>query len=128
MITYQCPNWSPDTKEFPCAVGNFIGVLGEQNSKALLDKFIDNCVDPNIDIPCFGLHVPFGFETIYNALPDILRSDHAPFWEAGIPGIFITDTANFRSPYYHTGGDTYNRIDYDILTKITIATLKTLLQ
>ncbi len=109
-------------------VGNFIGVMGERNSKVLLDKFLSNCADPSIDIPYFGLHIPFDYKTIHSALPDVLRSDHAPFWEAGIPGLFISDTANFRSPHYHTGSDTYNRIDYNMLAKITLATLRTLLK
>lgn len=38
--------------------------------------------------------------------PDLLRSDHGPFLAAGVPGIMVTDTANFRNPHYHTPGDT----------------------
>jgi hypothetical protein len=38
--------------------------------------------------------------------PDLLRSDHAPFLACGVPGIMVTDTANFRNPHYHTPGDT----------------------
>ncbi len=114
--------------ELGSTVGNFIGIMGEKNSKPQLDKFMKYCEDPDSDIPYFGLYIPYEFDVIYNNLIDTLRSDHAPFWEEGIPGIFISDTANFRSPYYHTGADTSNRINYEVLKKITTVTLKTILQ
>lgn len=41
------------------------------------------------------------------------RSDHAPFWDADIAAIQITDTANFRNPHYHcsSGPDAVADID-----------------
>ena len=50
------------------------------------------------------------------------RSDHVPFWQAGIPAIQITDTANFRNPHYHQPTDLPNTIDYDRLADIVGAT------
>ena len=50
------------------------------------------------------------------------RSDHVPFWQAGIPAIQITDTANFRNPNYHQPTDLPNTIDYDRLADIVGAT------
>lgn len=44
-------------------------------------------------------------------LPDLMRSDHAPFMLAGIPSIMVTDTANFRNPNYHRPTDTVETID-----------------
>lgn len=44
-------------------------------------------------------------------LPDMARSDHAPFWSAGIPAISLTDTADFRSPYYHRSTDRLATLD-----------------
>jgi len=44
-------------------------------------------------------------------LTDLLRSDHAPFWEAGVPGLFFTDTTEFRNPRYHTAEDTVDTLD-----------------
>jgi Zn-dependent M28 family amino/carboxypeptidase len=43
--------------------------------------------------------------------PDLLRSDHAPFWDKGVPAVFVSDTANFRNPNYHQPGDTVDTID-----------------
>ncbi|HEY5626347.1 MAG TPA: M28 family peptidase, partial [Nitrospira sp.] len=39
------------------------------------------------------------------ALPDVRRSDHAAFWDAGYPAVMLTDTANFRNPHYHQPSD-----------------------
>ncbi len=44
-------------------------------------------------------------------LPDIRRSDHAPFWDASIPAVMLTDTANFRNPNYHARSDTLETLD-----------------
>ncbi|HYE02185.1 MAG TPA: M28 family peptidase [Phycisphaerales bacterium] len=45
------------------------------------------------------------------AIPDFLRSDHAPFLAMGVPAVLISDTANFRSPHYHRATDTIETID-----------------
>ncbi|MCX5690504.1 MAG: M20/M25/M40 family metallo-hydrolase, partial [Planctomycetota bacterium] len=44
-------------------------------------------------------------------IPDMMRSDHQPFVVAGLPGVMITDTANFRNPNYHKATDTVETID-----------------
>ena len=54
-------------------------------------------------------------------LTDTRRSDHAPLWDAGIPAVFLTDTANFRNPNYHRPSDTIETIDLGLLTKVTRA-------
>ena len=61
-------------------------------------------------------------------LLDIFRSDHAPFWAAGIPAIMITDTANFRNPHYHTSTDTLDTLDYTFMGDVTRALVATLAQ
>lgn len=44
-------------------------------------------------------------------VPDMMRSDHRPFVLAGMPGVMVTDTANFRNPNYHKPTDTVETID-----------------
>ena len=58
-------------------------------------------------------------------IPDLLRSDHAPFWRAGIPAVMMTDTADFRNPNYHAPTDTPDTLDYDFLHKVTRALVAT---
>jgi Peptidase family M28 len=52
---------------------------------------------------------------------DFIRSDHVEFWEARIPAILITDTANFRNPNYHGPGDTPDTLDYGRIRSIAAA-------
>lgn len=50
-------------------------------------------------------------------LPDLMRSDHAPFLLAGIPAVMVTDTANFRNPNYHKATDTIETLDVERMTR-----------
>jgi aminopeptidase YwaD len=51
-------------------------------------------------------------------LPDLMRSDHAPFMLAGVPSFMVTDTANFRNPNYHKPTDTFETLDTRRLTLV----------
>jgi len=68
--------------------------------------------------PLIGRAVPFA--------RDFARSDHVPFWEAGLPAVQITDTANFRNPHYHRPGDTPDTLDYHRLADVVAATAVTI--
>jgi hypothetical protein len=48
------------------------------------------------------------------AASGLRRSDHAAFWEAGYPGIQLTDTADFRNPHYHCAGGEDAIADVDV--------------
>ena len=60
-------------------------------------------------------------------LSDLGRSDHASFWHVDYPGLFLTDTADFRldSPYHCPKGskDTIDKIDIPFATKAVQATV-----
>jgi Peptidase family M28 len=75
--------------------------------------------DPR-DLPVIGRlagAVPFGAQ--------FSRSDHLSFWDAGIPAILVTDTANFRNPHYHQPTDTPETLDYPRVAAIVEATAVT---
>jgi Zn-dependent M28 family amino/carboxypeptidase len=80
-------------------------VFGAAHYEYVLDRFAPAAV---IDPAAFG---------------DILRSDHATFWNEGFRALLVTDTANFRNPNYHQASDTLAAIDLDFLTDATKATL-----
>ncbi len=109
-------------------IGNFIAVFADENSKNLASTFFKASKHHSINLPCACLAVPFNYEVIKNNMPDLLRSDHAPFWRIGIPAIMITDTATFRNPYYHTGGDTINTLDFPFMSKVCQTTLATIIE
>ena len=86
--------------------GDFLAVLGLQPQSDLIDAFVRAAgrSEPQV------LSLPIPQPTL-KLFPDLLRSDHAPFWEKNIPALFVSDTANFRNPYYHTPQDTLDTLD-----------------
>lgn len=54
---------------------------------------------------------------------DFSRSDHRRFWDARLPAIQVTNTANFRNPHYHRPSDTPATLDYETLAGLTMATV-----
>lgn len=107
-------------------VGNFIAVISDTNSDKLAQSFCNQCKLDSVDLPYACLQVPLRFEDIAQfGLFDILRSDHAPFWREGIPSLMLTDTANFRYPFYHTQADTIDKLDFDFIARICKATIAT---
>ncbi|MBK9368698.1 MAG: M28 family peptidase [Deltaproteobacteria bacterium] len=49
---------------------------------------------------------------------DFHRSDHSQAWAQGTPGVFLTDTTNFRNEHYHTETDLPDTLDYGFLTQV----------
>ncbi|MFX0210150.1 MAG: M28 family peptidase [Candidatus Hodarchaeota archaeon] len=108
-------------------IGNYIAIIGDENSQILTNAFFSSSQHDSIKLPCACLDIPLDYEGIKQTMPDLLRSDHAPFWRLGIPAIMVTDTATFRNPYYHTGGDTINTLNFPFMKKICQATLLTII-
>lgn len=94
---------------YPSA-GNFIGFVGNFASRAQVRSAIAG----------FRRHARFPSEgaAIPPVLPGIAWSDHWAFWQAGYPGVMVTDTAPYRYPYYHTASDTPDRVDYERLARV----------
>ncbi|MFT4623383.1 MAG: hypothetical protein ACI8PZ_002039 [Myxococcota bacterium] len=59
-------------------------------------------------LPVIGFTNP-----IAQYVPQLARSDHAAFWDQGLPGVMVTDTADFRYPAYHcrSGPDVVENLD-----------------
>ncbi len=51
------------------------------------------------------------------------RSDHAPFWNVGVPSVVVCDTAPLRNRNYHRPSDTPDTLDYRALAAVTTATI-----
>ncbi len=72
--------------------------------------------DP-VDLPIIGR-----LAARLRAARNFSRSDHVPFWRAGLPAIHVTNTGNFRNPNYHRPTDTPDTLDYETLADIIAAT------
>jgi len=106
------------------SVGNFVAIIGDANSDALAQSFYNQSKLESIQLPYACLVAPLRYEEIVQlGFLDLLRSDHAPFWRKGIPALMLTDTANFRYPFYHTQADTIDKLDFDFMTKVCKATI-----
>jgi len=111
MVGYACHE--PGCQGYPSGLpieppsdrGNFLAAIGDQPHSFLLTPFRTQS-DPALP-PVFTLAVP----QLGSLTPDLLRSDHAPFWERGIGAVLLTDTANFRNPHYHQPSDTLENLD-----------------
>ncbi len=89
---------------FP-TTGNFISFVGNIESHSLLCDVTG----------FFRQYAKFPSEAacLPEQISGVAWSDQWSFWRNGYPGIMVTDTAPFRYPYYHTHGDTPDKINYD---------------
>ncbi|HET6582843.1 MAG TPA: M20/M25/M40 family metallo-hydrolase, partial [Nannocystaceae bacterium] len=81
--------------------GDFVAVIVDSTGRAHADRIA--AAAARVDLPTtvlsldrLWLHVPVAI--------DLRRSDHAAFWDAGVPALLVTDTAEFRTPTYHCKG------------------------
>ena len=96
--------------------GNFIGVLSNSKSNAVAKKIGTAFKMIGSNTPMLSLKTYFGIEKVFT---DLLRSDHTPFWEAGIPAVMWTDTSEFRNPNYHAPTDTPDTLNYSSMADVT---------
>ncbi len=77
-----------------------------------------------VGLPLIGLQLA-GPLRVSAQLADLRRSDHAPLWDYGFPAMMLTDTANFRNPYYHCafGEDDIDTLDLDFALASTQAVI-----
>ena len=114
----------PDSQRNPVpmiqapTVGDFLGLVGTFGSWRLLDHVLAAADCHALAVQ--GLYLPeVPLETIEQISQHLLRSDHAPFWRAGIPALMWTDTAEFRNPHYHRPTDLPQTLDYEFLAGVT---------
>lgn len=92
------------------AEGNFIGVIGNVGSRQLVRQIVAAFREHG-QFPSEGAAIPAN-------VVGVGWSDHWSFWQAGYPGVMITDTAPFRYPYYHLPGDLPEQINFDHIARI----------
>ena len=51
-------------------------------------------------------------------VPGIDFSDHRSYWAEGYQAVMVTDTAFYRNLNYHTGQDTYDKLDYERMAMV----------
>jgi hypothetical protein len=97
-------------------VGDFLALLANRHSNAVAEALLKLSATYVPQPPVLALKIYLGIEKYFGHL---LRSDHAPFWEAGIPAVMWTDTSEFRNPHYHCASDMPETLDYEFLAGVT---------
>ena len=109
-------------------VGDWAFILTDGAAEKLGQTFSTLCERESIALPYGYFHFPLDYEGIVQQFPQSLHSDHVPFWEAGIPTMFLFDTASWRLPYVgHTMADTIEILDFEQITRICKAVVATVL-
>jgi hypothetical protein len=116
MVGYTAPRqhypFLPRWPGYP-GQGNFIGIIGNWRSLRL-GRAVRRGFRKNKDLPAESLFLPFDGRI----LPETRLSDHASFWDAGLPALMVTDTAFFRNPNYHLPSDTIDTLDFTFMAEL----------
>jgi aminopeptidase YwaD len=105
--------YPPGLQYFYPSQGNFIGLIG--NWRTLPDLIrLTHIIRRRGAVPCEWL--PAGQRGLL--VPEVRRSDHAPFWDQGYRAILVTDTANLRNPHYHLPSDRPETLNFEFLTGV----------
>lgn len=101
--------------------GNFIAVVSDFHSRHLSKKIVKEFKKKS-DFP-IERHTGFSF-----IAPGISFSDQWSFWKFNYKAVMITDTAFYRTPYYHTLADTSEKINYQSLSEVVKGLYQVLLE
>lgn len=91
--------------------GNFITVVGNLSSRKLA-RIVAGTLKSKSEIPVEIFTGP-------SLVMGVDWSDHASFWEQGVPAVMLTDTALFRNPHYHAPTDRAETLDYSKIAELT---------
>ncbi|WP_020474422.1 M28 family peptidase [Zavarzinella formosa] len=96
--------------------GDFLALLANRHSNGIAENVLSLAASHVPEFPVLALKMYLGIEKYFGHFH---RSDHAPFWKAGIPSVMWTDTSEFRNSHYHQASDTPDTLDYDFLSQVT---------
>ncbi|MCP4771248.1 MAG: M20/M25/M40 family metallo-hydrolase [Planctomycetes bacterium] len=119
-----CRKTGPDTQDAPIRIpiiaslpttGDFITVAGDMGS-GWLGNLFEACADSYVpELEYFSANRIGGF------FGDAARSDHSPYWNSDLPGIMLTDTAEFRNGNYHDPTDIFETLDLEFAAQVSRA-------
>lgn len=118
MVGYRRPGSTPQELPLPWVpatlrIPDFIGVLARGPSNGIADAATRSTAGGALRVLAAKTWGPLD-----RLLPDLGRSDHLPFWNAGLAATLWTDTGNFRNPHYHCASDTPETLDYAFMADI----------
>jgi Zn-dependent M28 family amino/carboxypeptidase len=108
----------PGSQSYPLAAlrwlypdrGNFIAVVGKL-ADTRETRLVKTAMASASELAVESINAPA-------RLVGIDFSDHASYWQHGIPAIMVTDTAFYRNPNYHKASDTADTLDYRRMSQV----------
>ena len=95
------------------AVPDYLALVAKGASNATVDDAVASLAGHGLRLLAAKTWGP-----LHRWIPDLARSDHFPFWDAGLPAVLWTDTGNFRNPHYHRLTDTPDTLDYAFMREV----------
>lgn len=115
--TIGCYLDAPDSQHYPPpfnlfypSKGNFIAFVGNTESAELVKRIVGK-FRHDVRFPSEGA-------AVLGSIEGVGWSDHWSFWQEGYAALMVTDTAPFRYKWYHTAGDTPDKIDYERTARV----------
>ena len=102
-------------KHYP-NVGDFIAIIGNEDSKRLLENVCQSFKTNSPQLPIEFVIVPGNGE----AMEEARLSDHSPFWDQGLSALMVTDTGFLRNPNYHLSSDRIETLNFEFMQKVAI--------
>lgn len=106
----------PELARVMSGTADFVAFVGNMNSEAFTEELVRS-FRASRKMPSEAICIPNEYE---GGMPDAWRSDHAAYWQRGIPAVMVTDTADFRYRHYHEPTDTADRLCYDEMAALTV--------
>lgn len=98
--------------------GDFALVVNDETATAAVADM--QAVAEDVALPIVNISL---LAALKRSLDPLRRSDHAPFWDADYPALFITDTADYRNDHYHCLRSTTDAV-VDLDFEFAIANVK----
>lgn len=103
--------YPPLLRRFYPSRANFIAFVSNLGSRRMLRRLTGAFRDVS-DFPVESAALP-------SLVPGVAWSDHLSFWRQGYRALMVTDTAFYRYRWYHSPGDTPEKLDYARLAQVT---------
>jgi len=103
---------------------NFVLDISNVASRSLAETFLQAA---NSYVPDLKVVTIIASDSALKAMPDLASSDHARFWEAGFKSLHIGEGGPTRNTEYHSSGDTFDKINFQFIAKITKALLASIM-
>lgn len=92
--------------------GDFLALVANPASNVLLER---------VHAALSGASLPIEDLILPDSAPLAAGGPQALFWQAGLPGVLLTDTGEFRDPHRGAASDTVDKLDFDRLARVLAA-------